>query len=126
VRQNGAARSVEGWYRAAMIHFERRRLTAHPEVDTIGIYLDSERPVEPAIGKLFMHGRSQAVRLPAAFRFPGTRVRVSRVEGGVLLQPVYDDLDEWFAAMDAAGPPEEFMPEGRPPQGEFEVREGWP
>jgi len=29
--------------------------------------------------KLFMHGRSQAVRLPKEFRFQGKEVRVSRV-----------------------------------------------
>jgi antitoxin VapB len=32
-----------------------------------------------AIAKLFMHGRSQAVRLPKEFRFGGTEVRVSKV-----------------------------------------------
>ena len=30
-----------------------------------------------ATAKLFMHGRSQAVRLPKEFRLPGTEVRVS-------------------------------------------------
>ncbi|HTF00947.1 MAG TPA: AbrB family transcriptional regulator, partial [Bradyrhizobium sp.] len=29
--------------------------------------------------KLFMHGRSQCVRLPKEFRFEGTEVRVSKV-----------------------------------------------
>jgi antitoxin VapB len=29
--------------------------------------------------KLFMHGRSQAVRLPKEFRLPGKEVRVSKV-----------------------------------------------
>ena len=32
-----------------------------------------------------MHGRSQAVRLPMAFRLPGSSVRVRRVEQGILL-----------------------------------------
>ena len=32
-----------------------------------------------ATAKLFMHGRSQAVRLPKEFRFDGTEVRVSQV-----------------------------------------------
>ena len=50
--------------------------------------------------KLFRHGRSQAVRLPREFRFPGGRERVRRVGGGVLLEPVIDDLATWFAAMD--------------------------
>lgn len=72
--------------------------------------------------KLFRNGRSQAVRLPREFRFPGERVRVRRVGDGVLLEPVVDDLAMWFAAMDAldAGP---FMPEGReqPPTPDREI-----
>ena len=72
--------------------------------------------------KLFRHGRSQAVRLPRAFHFPGGRARVRRVGGGVLLEPVVDDLATWFAAMDGLddGP---FMPEGReqPPIPEREI-----
>ena len=39
------------------------------------------------IAKIFMHGRTEAVRLPLAFRLPGDRVRVRRVEGGILLEP---------------------------------------
>ncbi len=62
--------------------------------------------------KIFMHGRSQAVRLPKEFRLPGKEVRVSRVGRGVLLEPVETDLKKWFAKLDAyrAVP---FMPEGR-------------
>ena len=52
------------------------------------------------IAKIFMHGRSQAVRLPMAFRLPGDRVRVRRVEGGILLEPIVTDLDAWFAELD--------------------------
>jgi antitoxin VapB len=37
--------------------------------------------------KLFMHGRSQAVRLPKEFRFEGTEVRVSKVGDKVILEP---------------------------------------
>ncbi len=64
------------------------------------------------IAKIFMHGRSQAVRLPLAFRLPGDRVRVRRVERGILLEPIATDLDAWFAALDRfADVP--FMEEGR-------------
>ena len=64
------------------------------------------------VAKIFMHGRSQAVRLPLAFRLPGDRVRVRRVEGGILLEPMVTDIDAWFAAMDRfADVP--FMEEGR-------------
>ena len=51
-------------------------------------------------GTIFVNGRSQAVRLPQEFRLPGTRVRVSRVDNGVLLTPIFDDVDAWFAEMD--------------------------
>lgn len=55
------------------------------------------------IAKLFRNGRSQAVRLPKEFRFEGDRVRVRRVPEGVLLQPMFTDVKEWFAAMDRIG-----------------------
>jgi len=35
--------------------------------------------------KLFVNGRSQAVRLPKAYRFNGTEVYIKKVAGGVLL-----------------------------------------
>ncbi len=64
------------------------------------------------VAKLFMHGRSQAVRLPQAFRFAGDRVRVRRVARGVLLEPMATDVNAWFAALDRfAGVP--FMADGR-------------
>ena len=55
---------------------------------------------DTGIARIFMHGRSQAVRLPMAFRLPGDRVRVRRVEGGILLEPIATDLDAWFAELD--------------------------
>jgi len=62
---------------------------------------------DTGIAKIFMHGRSQAVRLPLAFRLPGDRVRVRRVGSGILLEPVANDIDAWFAELDR------FMEEGR-------------
>ena len=50
--------------------------------------------------KLFRNGNSQAVRLPQEFRFKGDKVRVRRVPEGVLLEPVYGSVQEWFDAMD--------------------------
>jgi antitoxin VapB len=64
------------------------------------------------IAKIFMHGRSQAVRLPLAFRLPGDRVRVRRVERGILLEPMVTDIDAWFAALDRFTDVP-FMEEGR-------------
>ena len=65
----------------------------------------------PSYGKLFKNGRSQAVRLPAEFRFQGNRVRVSRQGNGVLLEPVASEAAEWFAALDRFDDP--FMADGR-------------
>lgn len=67
---------------------------------------------ETAVAKIFMHGCSQAVRLPLAFRLPGDRVRVRRVEIGILLEPMVTDIDAWFAELDRfADVP--FMEDGR-------------
>lgn len=57
---------------------------------------------EKATAKLFMHGRSQAVRLPKEFRFPGKEVRVRRIGRAVLLEPVGGplDVDAWAAKLD--------------------------
>lgn len=64
------------------------------------------------VAKIFKHGRSQAVRLPLAFRLPGDRVRVRRVESGILLEPMVTDIEAWFAELDRfADVP--FMGEGR-------------
>jgi antitoxin VapB len=63
--------------------------------------------------KLFRNGGSQAVRLPREHRFPGDRVKVTKLPGGILLEPVYADADAWFAAIDAAGGGAPFMEEGR-------------
>jgi len=54
----------------------------------------------PRLAKLFVNGRSQAVRLPREFRFEGDAVRVRRVAEGVLLEPLIPQPKEWFAAMD--------------------------
>lgn len=51
--------------------------------------------------KLFMHGGSQAVRLPKAFRFEGTEVSVRRVGEAVVLEPVSADLQGLWSRLDA-------------------------
>ena len=55
---------------------------------------------EVGIATIFKGGRSLAVRLPLAFRLPGNRARVRRVAGGILLEPIVTDLDEWFRELD--------------------------
>ena len=43
--------------------------------------------------KLFQNGRSQAVRLPRAFRFKGTEVKIRKEEDRVILEPL--EQTEW-------------------------------
>ncbi len=62
--------------------------------------------------KLFRNGRSQAVRLPREFRFEGDRVRVRRAGRGVLVEPMFTDIDAWFAELDRFAT-EPFMRHGR-------------
>ncbi len=60
---------------------------------------------------LFMHGRSQAVRLPKEFRLPGKEVKVSKVGDKVILEPIETpkfDVDAWYARLDALGGPDLF------------------
>jgi len=72
-----------------------------------------ETKPETGIGKIFMNGRSQAVRIPKEFRLPGKEVRISRTEdGGVVLTPIRRDLDYWFEQLQRLGD-DGFMAEGR-------------
>ena len=69
-----------------------------------------------ATAKLFMHGRSQAVRLPKEFRFEGKEVRVSKIGDIVLLEPIMRlpfDTEALWAKLDALGG-RDFFPEGLP------------
>jgi antitoxin VapB len=69
-----------------------------------------------ATAKIFMHGRSQAVRLPKEFRLPGKEVRVSKVGDKVTLEPLEKppfDVAAWRARLDALGA-RDFFPEGLP------------
>jgi antitoxin VapB len=67
---------------------------------TVDIYQRGGAVSETAIARLFLHGRSQAVRLPKEFRLPGDRVRVRHVGDGVLLEPIASDVDAWLAELD--------------------------
>lgn len=63
--------------------------------------------------KLFKNGRSQAVRLPAEFRFEGDEVYIRRDEetGEVIISAKAGHWDDFFALADKAGVPDEFMVE---------------
>jgi len=72
--------------------------------------------------KLFRNGRSQAVRLPREFRFEGDRVRVRRAGRGVVVEPMFANVTDWFAELDRFGA-DPLMADGRhqPPAPEREI-----
>lgn len=77
--------------------------------------------------KLFTNGRSQAVRLPKAFRFEGKEVRVRHALGGVLLEPVEGEQVQLTSAAElferlASFGGDPIFPEGRE-QPEFQERD---
>lgn len=47
--------------------------------------------------RVFMNGRSQAVRLPREFRFDTDRVGIRREGCNVILSPLYEDWNDYFA-----------------------------
>jgi antitoxin VapB len=59
--------------------------------------------------KLFMNGRSQAVRLPAEFRFEGKEVFIRKEGDKVILSPKPESWDDFFDAPVQATP--DFMAE---------------
>jgi antitoxin VapB len=52
------------------------------------------------------------VRLPHEFRFEGDEVRIRKVAGGVLLEPLIPDTNDWFSRLDALNS-KPFMKQGR-------------
>lgn len=73
--------------------------------------------------KVFMNGRSQAVRIPAAYRFSTDEVFVRRdpQSGSLILSESPGDWADLFAALDAAGIPDDFLADRA--QGLPQVRE---
>jgi len=71
---------------------------------------------EKQVAKLFVNGRSQAVRLPRAFRFEGKEVIIRRVGEDVILSPKPRSWDSFFS--DTPMPSDDFMSErvDSPPQ----------
>jgi antitoxin VapB len=79
--------------------------------------------------KIFKNGRSQAVRLPAEFRFDATEVFIRRdpATGDVILSQRPPDWESFFALAAEAQVPENFLDERERNQG-FGTRdpfEGW-
>lgn len=61
--------------------------------------------------KVFTTGRSQAVRLPKAFRFTTSEVTVERQGDAVILRPKVQTKDEWWDEMEQILAGFEGMPE---------------
>jgi antitoxin VapB len=64
---------------------------------------DSGKASPPRRARLFWNGRSQAVRLPKEFRFPGDAVEIRREGAAVILEPLAearwpDGYWEWVEA----------------------------
>jgi antitoxin VapB len=79
--------------------------------------------------RLFKNGRSQAVRLPAAFRFDSEEVYIRRdpTTGDVILSAKSRSFDRFFAALAKAETPDDFLSPGeRRQEGtERDPFEGW-
>lgn len=73
--------------------------------------------------KVFMTGRSQAVRLPKAYRFETSEVLIERTSDGVLLRPApRGPLGQRLLAILGE---QDFTWLDRPPQGDLERDAAW-
>ncbi len=73
------------------------------------------------IAKLFQNGRSQAVRLPKAFRFKGNAVRIYKEGDKVILEPLENtSWPEGFWELFSKEDPDFEIPEPLP-QKEFKI-----
>jgi antitoxin VapB len=65
----------------------------------------------PRTAKLFLNGRSQAVRLPADYRFHGSQVYVRRdpATGDVILSRRPESWQDFFELMKTIEVPEDFL-----------------
>ena len=71
------------------------------------------------VAKLFTNGRSQAVRLPAAYRFNTKEVfiRQDPETGDVILSRKPDTWDDFFAVLKGTAIPDDFLDEKERNQG---------
>ena len=71
--------------------------------------------------KVFLSGRSQAVRLPKEYRFDVDEVYINKVGDALILTPVHRLSAVYDAAL--AGFTDDFLAEGRPEETPTEGRE---
>ena len=61
--------------------------------------------------RLFLNGRSQAVRLPKEFQFSGENVYIKKIGGAVILFPVEKEWEVFLHGLNSFS--DDFMSEGR-------------
>ena len=81
---------------------------------------DGRSLIERKRAKLFMHGGSQAVRLPKEFRFEGKEVVIRKRGDSVVLEPVKRDMAAFWAEIDRLRGDEQLV---RAPQPEWPDRD---
>ncbi len=62
--------------------------------------------------KIFMNGKSQAVRLPKEFRFPTKEISITPLGNGIVLQPLLKTWKEVFEQLSLIST-DDFFNEGR-------------
>jgi len=67
--------------------------------------IPEKKPSDTA--KVFMNGRSQAVRLPAEYRFDCDQVAIRRVGRHLILSPRFTDWEDYWA--NSTRPSDEFV-----------------
>ena len=101
----------------------------HPNSDIDHGLLHKEEIAMSQIARLFTNGRSQAVRLPAAYRFDTKEVfiRQDPETGDVILSRKPASWDDFFAALKGAEVPADFLDETERGQNaqERDPFEGW-
>ena len=85
----------------------------HPMSRGIYQWSISRRRTMAQTAKLFMNGRSQAVRLPAEFRFSGCEVLIEWQGDAVILRPKPVGWDDFFAQ--PSGVPADFLADREDP-----------
>ena len=61
-----------------------------------GIYFCEGVPMTQHIAKIFMNGRSQAIRLPKEFRFEGDEVYIRKIGNDIVISSKKPSWDEFF------------------------------
>lgn len=72
-------------------------------------HLPNNEPTPAREAKLFRNNKSQAVRIPADFEFPGDRVMIHREGDRLIIEPVRrKNLLDVLASLEPLGPDDQF------------------